>query len=362
MKKIAGLLLLTLLAFSCGKQGKPTLQERLDGYFTAEFESGGPGAAVLVMQDGKVVFERGYGLADLENRTPITPNTAFNTGSISKTFVANGILMLEQEGRLRLDDSLAMYFPDFKKPEIARQVRIFHLLNHSSGLIDSRKVAEDTVFYLTAKDLENFAPIMQNDSTAFAPGSRYAYSNPAFNGLALIIEKLTGRRWQDFIIERIFDPAGLKDSKITDGPYPEKGVSHAYVEDNGTFIEDDYGEEPTFPAAGNGGVWSSVRDLARYELALQKAVFLPAKVIGTSRTPFQPANWQSPTPSFIGHSWFTGEWNGEKIIYHTGSQGGFVADYVWMPGKKLFYTILCNSPRPIEQYRDAVFRQVLSSK
>jgi len=351
--------LLGSLVFSCKNPTGDTLERKLDGYLTTEFPADEPGAAVLVLQNDQILFERGYGLADLKTREPITPNTAFNTGSISKTFVSNAILMLREQGRLQLDDPLEKYFPDFKNPEIARKVRIYHLLNHSSGLVDSRKVQEDSVFYLTAKDRENFIPVMQNDSTAFEPGSRFQYSNPAYNGLALIIEQITGRRWQDFVIEGIFRPSGLKDSKITDGPYPESGVSHAYIMSDGKYIEDDYGEEPTFPAAGNGGIWSSVRDLARYEQALQAATFLPASVIAESRKPFQPANWQDKQPSFIGYSWFTGELYGEPIIYHTGSQGGFVADYVWMPGKKIFYTILCNRPVSVEKYREAILKQVL---
>jgi CubicO group peptidase (beta-lactamase class C family) len=128
--------------------------------------------------------------------------------------------MLREEGKLSLDDPLETYFPEFKNPDIAKKVKIYHLLNHSSGLADSRRVAEDSVFYLTAKDEENFAPIKQNDTTYFEPGTRYRYSNPAFNGLALIIQQITGKRWQDFIIDRIFAPSGMTGSKITDGPVP----------------------------------------------------------------------------------------------------------------------------------------------
>ncbi|MBV6429755.1 MAG: Penicillin-binding protein 4* [Haliscomenobacter sp.] len=350
------LMLAACLAFSCTRHSEKDPAKLLDAYFSAEFSADGPGAAVLVMRQGKVLFEKGYGLADLEKKTPITPSTAFNTGSISKTFVSNAILMLREEGKLSLDDPLETYFPEFKNPDIAKKVKIYHLLNHSSGLADSRRVAEDSVFYLTAKDEENFAPIKQNDTTYFEPGTRYRYSNPAFNGLALIIQQITGKRWQDFIIDRIFAPSGMTGSKITDGPYPQTGVAHAYVWDQGKFIEDDYGEEPTFAASGNGGVWSSVRDLAKYEEALQKAVFLPKDVIQKSRTPFQPANWQDTLPSFIGYSWFTGTEKETPIVFHTGHQGGFTADYVWVPSNQLFYVILCNSPRPIEQYRGEVLK------
>jgi CubicO group peptidase (beta-lactamase class C family) len=357
----ATLLVLAWAVFSCSPQSSESTDpgDALDAYFSAIFPADQPGAAVLVVKDGQVLLEKGYGVADLTTREAITPNTSFNTGSISKTFVMNGILILAAEGKLSLDDPLEKYFPNFSNPEIGKKVSIIHLLNHSSGLIDSRKVQEDSVFYLTAKDAENFAPILANDSTAFEPGARFEYSNPAYNALALIIEQVTGNRWQDFIIERIFQPVGLQNSKITDGPYPQEGVAHAYVFDGQNFIEDDYGEEPTFPAAGNGGVWSSVRDLYQYELALQQARFLSAEAIATSRKAYQPDNWSDTIPSFIGYSWFTGTYKGRDLIFHTGDQGGFMADYVWVPSEKLFYTILCNTRKPTDEYRAKVLDTVL---
>jgi CubicO group peptidase (beta-lactamase class C family) len=128
-------------------------------------------------------------------------------------------------------------------------------------------VQGDSVFYLTAKDEENWAPIKKADSVEFQPGERFNYSNPAFNGLALIIEKVTGMKWQEYIKKNIMEPAGMKTSTITDGPYPESGVSHGYLFDGKNYFEKDYGEEPTFAAAGNGGVWSSVEELWKYEQA-----------------------------------------------------------------------------------------------
>jgi len=360
MKWVAVIALVGHLACSTNSSQHST-EEVLDEYFRSHFPSDSPGGAVMIVRDGKVLMEKGYGLADLNSLEPITPNTAFNTGSISKTFVMYGILILEKEGLLSLDDPLIKYFPNIRNSQIGQKVTVFHLLHHSSGLIDSRRVQEDTVFYLTAKDADNFAPILENDSTAFSPGSQFQYSNPAFNGLALIMEKVTGKRWQDFIIERIFEPSGLKNSKITDGPYPESGVAHGYVFSEGKYQEDDYGEEPTFPAAGNGGVWSSVRDLYRYEKSQQEHRFLPNEITAMARTPIQPKEWASSEPAFIGYSWFTGTFRGERMIYHTGSQGGFVADYVWIPSRKIFYTILCNTPKPLDEYREFVLDQVWDS-
>jgi len=334
---------------------KNTLESDIDSIFKNAFQSTTPGGAVLVMKGEKIIFSKGYGLADLQTQEKITTQTLFNTGSISKTFVSHVILDLAREGELSLQDSLVKYFNDFKNPAIANRVKIHHLLTHTSGLPDNRRVFLDSLFLLTAKDEENFAPIKQNDTLLFEPGSQFEYSNPAFNGLALIIEKVTGKKWQEIVKEKIFDPSGMKTSVITDGPFPITGVSHAYLKTNEGYIEKDYGEEPTFAAAGNGGVWSSVEELALYELALRNVKFSDAKTIDDSRTIKEYANWKSNTPAFIGYSWFIGKTeDGHKMIYHTGTQGGFYGDFVSIPEKGIIYVMLCNIPTPQEEKREAV--------
>jgi CubicO group peptidase (beta-lactamase class C family) len=165
---------------------------KLDQYFSKQFPAGQPGCAVLIMKGENTVFAGGYGLADMETKDPITTKTLFNLGSISKTFVAHGILILHEQGKLSVEDPLEKYF-SFKDPVFGNKVKIKHLLTHTSGLPDVRTTRKDSVFYLTAKDEENWAPILQADHLNFEPGSEFEYSNPAFNALALIIEKTSGQ-------------------------------------------------------------------------------------------------------------------------------------------------------------------------
>ena len=247
----------------------------LDSVFQSWFSSNEPGGAILLVKNNRIIYQKGFGIADINTKEPITTKTLFNVGSISKTFVAYGILKLAKEGKLLLDDDLNKYFPDFKNKTIAGKIKLYHLLTHSSGIPDSRKVEAEKEFYLTAKDEENFAPLKQTDTLEFEPGTSYKYSNPAFNGLALIIEKITKIKWQDYISQLIFKPAEMNSSTITDGPHPRSGVSHGYVLNHKKKFEElDYGEEPTFAAAGNGGVWSSVEELWKYEYAIQQYIFL----------------------------------------------------------------------------------------
>ena len=342
-----------LLLASCStKQSGKTMLSGLDSLLTAEFRADEPGGAVLVMKGDSVMYQKCIGLADLGTKQEITLNTLFNLGSISKTFVANGILILEGEGKLSLADPMSRYFPEFKSREIADAVTVAHLLTHTSGLPDNRPVSENPEFFITAKDYENFVPVMQAEKLNFQPGEKYEYSNPAFNGLALIIERVSGKKWQQFIAERIFAPAGMVTSTITDGPHPDQGVAHAYELADGEWLESDYGEFPTFPAAGNGGVWSSVKELAMYEKAIRKNIFLEEELTERSRSIYRPAIWAGTAPPFIGYSWFIGEEQvleerndfGVRFIYHTGDQGGFRAFYFSIPEKDLLYLGLFNRP------------------
>jgi CubicO group peptidase (beta-lactamase class C family) len=354
MRKLKFLILVSVLASCAPKKPYERLQQKLDAYFSSQYPAGAPGGAVLVLKDTTIIFAKGYGLADLQKKEPITTKTLFNLGSISKTFVANGILILQEEGKLSVEDSLIKYFPDFKNKEIAKKVKIKHLLTHTSGLPDNRQVSKDSVFYLTANDQQNWYPVTQTDTLEFEPGSRYNYSNPAYNALALIIEQVTKQKWQDFITARILVPSGMPTSTITDGAHPAAGVSHGYSMIAKQWTEDDYGEEPTFCAAGNGGVWSSIEELARYEIALRKAKFLKKETITDARSVKTFPNWSDAKPADRGWSWQVLTENGRRTAEHTGHQGGFAANYVAFPETGVLFVVLHNAPYDVYLYREKV--------
>jgi CubicO group peptidase (beta-lactamase class C family) len=350
------------LVSSCNTKSFSSGSDDLDKIFDSVFKRDEPGGAVLISKEGKTIYKKGFGIEDIRTKKPISTKTLFNVGSITKTFVAYGILQLAKENKLSLDDNIYKYFPDFKDSSLAIKVKIHHLLTHSSGLPDIRKVWEDSVFYLTAKDEENWSPIKKADSLEFEPGERFNYSNPAFNALALIIEKVSNMNWQDYVQKNIMMPAEMKTSTITNGPHPQSGVSHGYLFDGKNYFEKDYGEEPTFAASGNGGVWSSVDELWKYEKAIQKNIFLDSESINKSRTAFAFENWKDSLPPFIGLSWFITRTSNQNMIGHTGSQGGFRADYVWLPEKKIFYIILCNTPKSLSEIRNKVLTIVLNDQ
>lgn len=350
---------MSLTIISCSKKTNNTQKENvtkeLDSLLLSTFKMDEPGGSVLLKKNGETVFMKSYGVEDITTGKKITENTIFNTGSISKTFVSNGILILQEQGKLSIEDSIYKYFNDFDNKEIAQKVKIKHMLSHTSGLPDLRNVRDNIEFFMTAKDTANFEPLKRTDSLNFQSGERFQYSNPSYNGLALIIEGLAEKKWQDFIKEQIFQPSGMKNSKITDGPYPETGVAHAYYKDEeGKYVEYDYGEFTTFTASGNGGIWSSVLELAKYEEAIRKNTFLSKELTEESRKPYYPKNWSDTIPPNIGYSWFTGDrrFVSDKIpsldvnvIYHTGSQGGFKAFLISIPEKDIVFIGLFNKYR-----------------
>ncbi len=279
----------------------------------------------------------------------------WSIGSVSKTFVSNAILILRDQGKLTLQDSLSQYFPDFKNKTIAGKIQIQHLLTHTSGLPDIRYPWKDSVFYLTAKDKENWAPILKANKLNFEPGAQHEYSNPAFNALALIVEQTSGMKWQDFVQDNILIPSGMLTGTITDGPHPTSGVSHGYIFSKGQWLEKDYGEEPTFAAAGNGGVWSSIEELALYEKAMRRATFLKKETLAESFEVKTYSNWSSKTPPFRGWSWAVSKTqSGLKTVWHDGWQGGFRAYYLSVPEKEWLIVVLTNCPHPVEAYSNRV--------
>jgi CubicO group peptidase (beta-lactamase class C family) len=356
----AAVLVLIVLAFSSSpaqEERAALLRQKMDSLLVYEKDANGPGESILVQKDDSVLYRHSFGLADLKTGEKFTERTVANLGSISKTFVAYGILKLRDAGQLSLDDPIIKYFPDFRNKEIANKVRIKNLLTHTSGLPDLRPVDRDSVFYLTANDEQNFDPLKSTDTLEFEPGSSWNYSNPSFNGLALIIQQVSGMQWQHYVAENIFSPSGMRQSKITDGAYPTEGVAHGYRMAKGAWEEYDYGEYPTFDAAGNGGVWSSIEELGKYYRAMRAASFIADSTIRRSQSLWKPANWSGKIygdtsnvahPPLNGFSWFVIEKGAPpehlnyKVVFHRGEQAGFSAEFAMIPEKNILILIESN--------------------
>lgn len=355
--KIYLILFLGILNFthSAGQTNKDKLlSKKLDSVFSEVFFDNEPGGSIFIQQGNKTLYRKSFGLADIKTKTKFTDKTVSNLGSISKTFVAYGILILQNQGKLSLEDSIIKFFPEFKNKELVGKIKIKHLLTHTSGLPDVRNVEKDSVFYLTAKDYENFQPLFLTDTLEFEQGSKFSYSNPSYNGLALIIERVSKMKWQDFIKEAIFKPSGMRNSTITDDSFPSDDVAHSYRKINGIYEEYDYGEYPTFCAAGNGGVWSSISELQKYISAIDNCTFTNSSTIEFSKKILKTENWKSeyiPMHSSVWfiHPDFSSRHENQTLkfetIEHSGSQAAFMSHLILIPEKKITIIWLTNNDK-----------------
>jgi CubicO group peptidase (beta-lactamase class C family) len=262
-------LLLIALFFSSGHLTSPCwaeeqafekgATERLRAVTTGDTS----GAAVLVAREGKIVFQGGFGFADIEKKSPITPETKFRIGSISKQFTAAAVLRLAEQGKLSLDDSLDKYFPDFPH---AGEVKLRHLLTHTSGL---HSYTDKPDFIGRVKEPIEPARLIewfQRDPPDFAPGKGFHYNNSAYFLLGEIVAKVSGKSFADHLQETIFEPLGMKDTGIYVNSAPPAGMANGYSFANEK-LEPGLDWDMSW-AGGAGALYSTVGDLFRWNEAL----------------------------------------------------------------------------------------------
>src|SRR5690606_17438343 len=230
----------------------------------ADYDGNVPGAAVLVLRDGEPVVRRGYGLADVENGIPVTAQTNFRLASISKAFTAATILLLAEDGLLSVEDPVRKWLPSL--PEVADGITIHHLLSHTSGLIDYEDVMPEGLDR-QVRDADVLTILEGQDRLYFEPGTEYRYSNSAYALLTLIAEAATGERYADVLRARIFEPLGMDNSvAFEDGisTVANRAYGHSLVD--GAWERTD--QSPTSAVLGDGGIYSSLDDMARWDAAL----------------------------------------------------------------------------------------------
>ena len=311
------------------------LMQRYDGQV--------PGASLLVLKDGQPVVERGFGLANLEDHVPASPETNYRLASISKQFTAASILLLAEDGKLKLDDPVKRWLPSL--PAAADAITIRHLLSHTSGLIDYEEVMPAD---LTGQlhDIDVLHILEGQDRTYFAPGSSYRYSNSGYALLALIVGKASGQDFASFLRQRIFLPLGMADTvALEEGVSTVVNRAYGYSETGGHWERTD--QSPTSAVLGDGGIYSSIRDLARWDAALYDERLLKKASLDLAFSHATPT--PEPDVPYYGFGWRI---NGDSV-WHSGESIGFRNAIVRYPKEKLTVVLLSNRNDP-EPYRTAV--------
>jgi CubicO group peptidase (beta-lactamase class C family) len=313
------------------------LTEEVDGKLaklTAEDKFSG---TVLIAKDGKVLWQKAYGLADREAKTPNNLETRFRLGSMNKMFTAVSIAQLVQQGKLKFTDTLAQVLPDYPNQEVAKKITIDNLLTHTSGLGDYFN-AEFDEKRESLHDLKDYLPLFSTKALQFEPGKGWAYSNAGFLVLGLVIEKLSGQSYYDYVKQHIYDVAGMKNSGSfpISQKVPNLALGYTHGDDEGGPLAPNTSTLPWRGSSAGGGD-STVGDLLKFDQALRGNKLLNAELTRTII-----AGKVSPPrfPPGVKYGYGFGDKNpdGDRIVGHNGGAPGMNAqlDIHWNTG----YTVV----------------------
>lgn len=291
-----------------------------------------PGASLLVIQDGKAVIRRGYGLADMEKRIKAAPATNYRLASVTKQFTAAGIMLLNQDGKLHLDDAIRKWLPELPPSDAAITIR--DLLCHRSGLIDYEDlVPEDATAQIDDNDVLRM--IASQRGLYFTPGNAHRYSNGGFVLLGLIIQRVSGMDLADFMKQRIFTPLGMNHTLMYEHSHGPQVSDRAYgySEANGKWAQTD--QSVTSATRGDGGIYSNIDDFARWDAALYDNRLLndaSRKLLFGSHDPLD-----DPDTDY-GFGWrISGD-----TVWHSGESMGFRNVIIRWPQQHVSVVILSN--------------------
>jgi CubicO group peptidase (beta-lactamase class C family) len=312
---------------------------KLEAIFAPFNDAKSPGVAVLVRKAGRTVFERGYGARDLRSFAAIDPQTNFRLASCTKQFTAMAIMLLVHDGELRYDESLSEVFPEF--PAYGKTITIRNLLNHTSGLQDYEALMEQEersgghrwTEENQIQDAEVLALLEKQNSTLFPPGTKWAYSNSGYVMLGSIVAKVSGKTFSEFLHDRIFGPLRMERTlAYVKGKNEVAFRAFGHTKEVNGWKQTD--QSSTSATLGDGGVYSSLRDLAKWDDALTRHTLLGEKEMRPALTPVELAGGARPvwpansdrtegSPVSYGFGWFLDPYRNFARMWHYGETMGF---------------------------------------
>ena len=335
--------------------------KKIDAIFSAVTSSDAPGLAVLVRKNGSTAFERGYGVRNLRSKASIDAHTNFRLASFTKQFTAMAIMLLAHDGKLRYDETLAEVFPDF--PAYGKTITIRNLLNHTSGLpdyedlMDAVEKTKGPVWTpeKQIQDSEVLELLKKEKSGKFAPGTSWYYSNSGYVVLGLVVARVSGKSYSEVLRSMIFLPLKMNHTIVFQkGKNEVASRAFGHSKENGALKETD--QSSTSATLGDGGIYSNLEDLARWDDALAHHTLLSEKEMQPALTPVKLNNGSEPRwpleanddnlhpgkPVSYGFGWFLDPYQGHQRMWHTGSTMGFRTVIERFPDENLTILILCN--------------------
>lgn len=326
--------LLLLLSITCFAQDG--ISTRVDDYIRAEMQAQKiPGVSLAVIKNGEIVLAKGYGLANIEHQVPVKPETIFQSGSMGKQFTATAVMMLVEEGKLSLDDKLIKFFPD--GPEAWRNITVRHLLTHTSGMGDYPDDFDLRRDYTEEEMLQRIKQI----SLASQPGEKWSYSNLAYVTLGVLIHKISGKFYGDFLQERVFKPLGMSTARVISEAdiVPNRAAGYRLV--NGELKNQNW-VSPTLNTTADGALYLTVYDVAKWDAALYTEKLLKRSSLEQMWTPVKLNDGKTHP---YGFGWALGQVRGHRIIEHGGAWQGFKSQISRYIDDKLTVVIFANQAR-----------------
>jgi len=297
-----------------------------------------PGFATVVLKNNQVVWQKCVGMSDIDKKIPITPITNFRLASLSKQFTAMAVMILAERKKLNPENKLTDFFSDY--PAYGNKVTVRQLLTHTAGIPDHEKQLYQKIRPRGEPTMVDALEVLKNQpDPLFMPGNKYQYSDAGYVLLALIIEKVSGLSYRNFLKQNIFSPLGMTNSDVLDQTKPKinNRVLGYKNNDGKNFEVFDY--DPLNYIVGDEGVYSSIEDMAKWSQTWEEEILVSQKCLAEAMTPAKLANGNFGKAGF---SWLTGEFNGDKIVYQDGSWVGFRNIILKIPEQKLTVVILSN--------------------
>jgi len=337
------LLAILICVFGVGHSGFPVAWAQVSSAFSADvskYVRGAmdqqhiPGVALLVSRAGKTVQAEGFGLANVELQAPVKPETIFQSGSVGKQFTATAVMMLVEEGKVGLDDPLTKYFPD--APASWNEVTVRELLSHTAGFGDY----PDRFDFRKDWTEDELLKMVGGIPLAYPPGTKWDYSNLGFLTLGILIHRVTGEFYGDFLQQRIFQPLGMQTTRIISEAdiIPNRASGYRLVKGK---LKNQEWVAPMVNTTADGSLYFSVLDLAKWDAALYTEKLLQQSSLDRMWTPAKLKDGQ-PNKEGYGFGWFIGERHGHRVISHDGAWQGFKTAIARYVNDQLTVVVLAN--------------------
>ncbi len=322
------------------EEAVPSAEKLVDGMYASLSNKDASGIAVLVSKDGKVVYEKGFGYADIKGKKLVTKDTKFRIGSVTKQFTAAAILKLQENGLLSVNDKLSKYIPDFPRGD---EVTIHHLLTHTSG-IHSYTNKPDFINRVTGTISEDsLISSFKHDAYDFNPGENFMYNNSGYFLLGYIIGKVSGMPYGEYLKKTFFDPLGMKNTGLHHAGIKLENEALGYATNNGMYEEAINWDMSWAGAAG--ALYSTLADLDKWNNALYSGKVLKESSLKSALTVVQLKNGGKPQMNY-GYGLITGNYRGLDNIQHSGGLHGFITQLMYFPKQKMTVVMYSNNNNP----------------